>query len=899
MPTGPSTWYNGPLPSQQLNVDLYSYDGSGYGANGILFHAHRPLMHEQMTVSRTLTVSTTGTMNVLQGGGTPATLAFNMVDTGALFGLGSEYPGPFAVYHFVAQAVAASGVNSTPGFSAPQSSTVGTIVPAGAGGAYLTAHFVSGNSATTTPAAIGTGMYMTPGVGPSIFQAQGTLQPLSTNNAGCAYYIDLINTGGGAQGSLASPAPLEPIASLFIPQGNNWVANWVVSLGPSTGTAATNEANNFALTLNGNTVATSTNAGTIGSFTQTPFTVATSTGEFLQVTCGTATPTDSVIYSAALYGNGLPTIGNDLTWQPAAFIADGSATTKALICNQVDTCGFTPRNTWLWAGVTYQGSLIAANSNPYNAGGSAEGWDATNATVVASDLPGWPSPQPFGVLVTADGSSSTAYAYAPNFTAAAGTVYQITSTFYMNQTYNGELGVDWYDGGTYLSTSKISAPPSIGAGQWTPETIWATAPSTTTLGVPWAGLNSNGGGAIPSTISTFLSGLLAVGTTPAPQVNWSGPLTTGLMNGPSGPQQALQLLNNPPLLRAIQGLTTSITTATATTPVMSNDMSLAPAIDSYNAFNNATSGYRIPLAGLYLFFATFPFASNTTGQRWAGFKVVTTTGATLTIQGPASTPVTTGGVTSVSTHKMLDLNAGDIVFPLCFQNSGGNLALSVGTTYPYTSRFGGMFLAPFTNSGVQAFTPPQTAFHWFAGIPAANLATFLNEHLGNDLNFLVNRPYFTGYQTTAQSGFNNTAWSPVTINKIAGLVHGSGGDNYGGWSTSLNAYVAQQPGWYLVFSETFASFPSGTTGSVAAGIYISSSGGVTPTTSPDQYQTLFFPSTTGQTPGVAAIGCYYLNAGEYVQPVVRGFNWNTSWGTAVSNSGNLINSQFNVIWVAE
>ena len=67
MPTQPSPWYSGPLSPQQLNLAMYSFDGSGYGATGILFHSHRLIMAESMTACRIVSVSTGGTWNVFQG----------------------------------------------------------------------------------------------------------------------------------------------------------------------------------------------------------------------------------------------------------------------------------------------------------------------------------------------------------------------------------------------------------------------------------------------------------------------------------------------------------------------------------------------------------------------------------------------------------------------------------------------------------------------------------------------------------------------------------------------------------------------------------------------------------------------------------------------------------------
>lgn len=892
MPAQPSTYYPGPLSPQQLNADLYSFNGTGYGANGLLFHAHKPLMHEQVTSSKSLTVSAAGTWSLFEG---TNTFAFNMVDTGALFGLGGEYPGPFAVYHFVPQAVAASGIAFQPGPSAPIAGSV-TASPKGAGGAYLVSHFATANAATSTPAACGSGLYMTPGIGTGIFQAQGGMQAHSTQSAGSSYYLDIINAGGGASGSSANAVAFQQLTTMFLPQANGYTVNWSVRL--SGASAATTDVNNFALTLNGATIATSTNSTALTTTVQTPVTSVNSAGVFLGVTVGNSAPTSGVIYTASLYGPALPTIGNGYTWQPGGLFADASSVSETMPANSTDTAGFTPRHTWIWEGVTQQGTLVTANANPYVANGNLAGWTTFHGSMSAVTPPPGVPPQPSGILFTSDGTSAFPHAIGGPFSCTAGTQYQVTTNLYMPGTYHGDLQIDWYDStNTYLSTTSIATKPSIPTAAWTPVTFWTTAPTNAVKGLPGTGLNSNGGGNVPATQSTYIAGLAVVGPVPAPQVTWNGAMTSAIMNGPTGSQQALALLNNPPTLRAAQGLTTSIPNNSATAVTFSNAPYINPGIDSYNAYNTATGVYTAPLNGYYLAMATMPFTNNSTGVRYAGFSV-NAGGTVTTYQGPAYSAVTAANATSACAFRVLDLHANDTISATAFQNSGGALALSAQSP-GLLSRFGLMYLCPYTNAGVLAFTPPNTAFHWFAGIPPAQLAAFLNQHLGNDINFLLNKPMFSGYQASAQTGFVNGTWNTVTIDTITGLLHGSGGDNYGGWNASLNAYVARQPGWYLVLSEVYASLPTLATGYVAAGIKCSSSGGIVPTTSPDQYQTVFFPQTSGPVSGAAAVGCYFLNAGEYVQPMIKATGWTAgTWGTAVGTSPS-VNSQFTVIWVAE
>ena len=262
MPTVPSYWYSGPLSPQQLNADLYSYNGTGYGASGILFHSHRVLLHESMSQSALYGVSAGGTWNVLPG---TATTAFSIIDTGALFGVGSDNPGGFALYQFIPQALGASGVGYTPGFSAPVVASTVPAIPQGAGGNYLVSHFATGQTAATGPAAIGAGMYYTPGLpGEEDFISTGAIQAHTTSLQGCAPFIDLINAGGGVAGTVASPIAYQQIATTYLPQGV-WSPSWTVSV---SATASSADANNFSLILGITTIATSVNAGTTGTFAQ-------------------------------------------------------------------------------------------------------------------------------------------------------------------------------------------------------------------------------------------------------------------------------------------------------------------------------------------------------------------------------------------------------------------------------------------------------------------------------------------------------------------------------------------------------------------------------------------------------------------------------------------------------
>ena len=74
------------------------------------------LLHEALTQSRLMTVTTSGSWNVIPG---TNTTAFAVADTGALFGTGGDNPGPYALYQFIPNALAASGIGYQPGNLSP------------------------------------------------------------------------------------------------------------------------------------------------------------------------------------------------------------------------------------------------------------------------------------------------------------------------------------------------------------------------------------------------------------------------------------------------------------------------------------------------------------------------------------------------------------------------------------------------------------------------------------------------------------------------------------------------------------------------------------------------------------------------------------------------------------
>ena len=189
-------------------------------------------------------------------------------------------------------------------------------------------------------------------------------------------------------------------------------------------------------------------------------------------------------------------------------------------------------------------------------------------------------------------------------------------------------------------------------------------------------------------------------------------------------------------------------------------------------------------------------------------------------------------------------------------------------------------------------TPPGTA--------PTQLAGLMNTKIANDINFVLNRPYLTVHQTTAQTSLVSNTFSSITMQSTVGLIHGSIGDNYGGWNVSTNRYVAPVNGWYLAVTEVNAATVGSTTGnSIVAGFSVPTSGGITSPTSnfgqPDWYQQLMVGNGWTYPTGATGIGIYYLLAGETIAPAGMYQRASGTWGTDVTHS---FDSHFACIWLS-
>ena len=397
----------------------------------------------------------------------------------------------------------------------------------------------------------------------------------------------------------------------------------------------------------------------------------------------------------------------------------------------------------------------------------------------------------------------------------------------------------------------------------------------------WAGPPGGGYGTpqLPAPYSTWAD-TTSIGTNPAATVN---------LNSPAGVRDVLNFLSTPPVLRVstTSGQSIPATTLTGVT------FAAAPTVDSYAGWNPATSAYTVQRAGLYLFHGLACFSASGAANRAAA---VTVNGTSY--WGPPS-PAASAGTTNVAKTQMLDLQAGDTVSFACYQGTAAALALDTGAQ----TRFLLVYLCQ-TGAPAGPWPVPDVTFRWAAGTqPTAgggNLTALLQTHLASDLGFLANRPYFTAYQSTAQTGLAASAFSTVTLDQAQGVIHATTGDNYTGWAAgTANAYTAQVPGWYLLAGEFFATNPASAGPTVIAGIKPSTSGGITPAHPVDYYQQLAATISSGLGGGAAVFGLQYLQTGETVTPMINGNGYAASYGTLTgAHTGATFGSHLSGVWLS-
>ena len=474
------------------------------------------------------------------------------------------------------------------------------------------------------------------------------------------------------------------------------------------------------------------------------------------------------------------------------------------------------------------------------------------------------------------------------------TAYQVkpkTGTIGMSGTFSAGVSKGGLQAAYITSAATAGAAPVIGPGGG---------------GGGGLGTSDNGGNGADGQVILTWTGVSgsAYGTPslPAPYSNWSDATTVGTASSASvninaGVRDVLNFLANPPVFRTGIGSFSQTIPTGALTAVTPNG---GGAADNYTGWSPGTNTYTVQRDGLYLCHGLVSFNASSAGTvRAAGVTVNPGGAGAVTFWGPPGLP-TASGTCNVSKTALLDLHAGDTVQLACFQNSGGGLALT-------TSGNTRLILAWLCELGAPAssWAPPDTTFQWQAAtLPTAqagDLTALLQQHLGNDLGFLVNRPYLLAYQSvTPQTGLTASAFSTVQFGAASGLVWNTPGDSYGGWTSSPpNAYTAQVPGWYLAVGEFFSATTQAAGPAVIAGLQVSSSGGVTPANATDYYQQNAVTNAASWGGGATVFGLIYLNTNETVTPVINGAGYSSTYSTNVGTvAGGAFRSHFGLCWLS-
>ena len=403
--------------------------------------------------------------------------------------------------------------------------------------------------------------------------------------------------------------------------------------------------------------------------------------------------------------------------------------------------------------------------------------------------------------------------------------------------------------------------------------------STCLFGALWAGPSQIVGVPVASSLPVPVTGYTSLTQITASELNG---------NALAAP---LTFINNVPQLRQVSSPTTSIPNSASPSPTL---VPIAAGganyIDNWSGWNSGASAYTAPVSGVYLVHGIADFTASTAGSRAAGIQI----NGGLTLWGPGY-QAAGSGTTAPQVTRLIDLNAGDVVTLVTAQNSGGALALTTAHT---GCRLIVKWMASLaSSSGSVAWTPPQTGFRWQAGTPAGDLPALFNAHLANDLSFLLQRPYLLSYQSVAQTGLAQNGFRLITMDQAVGRVHGSAGDNYGGWvSGATNKYVAVVPGWYFTVATYIEAAPT-TVSTCLAGIGYFTASGSAQGTNPQGWGQQVSNASANYAAGAEAIGLFYLRAGDYLQPYYQQQNGPATFATSVAVAGQ--ESSFGCVWVSE
>jgi len=373
--------------------------------------------------------------------------------------------------------------------------------------------------------------------------------------------------------------------------------------------------------------------------------------------------------------------------------------------------------------------------------------------------------------------------------------------------------------------------------------------------------------------SVYTSTGTAVTNLPAP-TTWTGTtaITSTLLNGAAGLRGPLRFLNMPPLCRAAQGSTQNLLAGTAATI----NLTATSGFDSYSGFNNGTDTYTVPLAGLYFVYGQVGIG-NINGTIRAGIQI---NGGT-TYWGPKCVAPGSGTACGAKA-QIFSLNAGDTI---TLQGASSVASTTSSSNPPRLV----ILCVSLAGAPSPLATPPDTSFRFTAGTPGP-VTSLLNAHISNDLNFLLYRPYLMAYQTVSQNYTPGTV-ANLSLDTVAGIVHGDNGDNYSGWNATNKNYVAPVAGWYMVVEEVFYKTPTLTaTPSAVALVGLNPHG----TDVNDRYQQANLPGSSADG-GASLVSYYYLRAGDTLTPAAETYDSSsTTLGTSTA-----VNSHMEIVWLGE
>jgi hypothetical protein len=423
-----------------------------------------------------------------------------------------------------------------------------------------------------------------------------------------------------------------------------------------------------------------------------------------------------------------------------------------------------------------------------------------------------------------------------------------------------------------ITTGTSTVNPHAGGGDWSGE--------NSKFQVWWASISNN-------------EVTVAGGPTPPAAFTGSTSVTSTLMN--NGVTNTLNFLNQPPLFQATSINSNTIASGTATQVSLTapGASPFLPQVDTFNGLSGST--YTVPVSGVYLVHGSVAYSSSGSAFNCvAGVQINSTN-----YWGPAYQQVGAGtgvGATMPAYTALLDLNAGDTVKLMTYNNLSGGAGLNNGAKAPckLLLQWMGALGVPST-----LWNNPDTSYRWAAGTPANQMAATFNQYLTNDLGFLVNRPYLLSTQTTQQTGLVTGAEVTVTT-AVGGRVHASNGDNYSGWTSgSSNLYTCQRAGWYLaVGSYIISNLGSGHNTNIIGQAKIPGIAGSGQNSV--QYWGQHVPSESASlSPGADFVNVVYLGVGDTIQPQIMVQSTLANFQTSVNQVITGQASTFGLVWLGQ